>query len=90
MPVLRELGLLQPMTKLKYAPCLLQISKSEIVGFLLESAMSLEGKSYYSMSELSSFCSLFPFEITIDKEMLILEPKFVASNLGGELTIALK
>ena len=43
-----------------------------------------------SRHQLSEFNVMFPFEYKVSRENLIEDDRFILSNMGGELTVALK
>ena len=85
---LKELGLLEPVSKVRYKLIKQRISKDSVVSFLLRVAMNLDRNSYYSFSELNSFDVLFPFEYDVSKEELMSDSSFVVTSFGGELSIS--
>ena len=66
------------------------IANEEIVAFLLEVAMFLDGSSYYSYSALSEFPFLFPFYFRVSKEQLMQDDRFTLSTFDATLSVALK
>lgn len=66
------------------------MTNQDIVAFMICVAMKVDGGSYYSFSELKSFDVLYPFEYNISKEEFMSNNNVIATNLGGELSIALK
>lgn len=67
-----------------------QISNPKIVSFMIYTAMLVDGKGYYTFTEIDSFDYLYPFEYKIEKMTLLEDTKFVMNNLGGKLSIFLR
>ncbi|MCF0176018.1 MAG: hypothetical protein HUJ94_04200 [Bacteroidales bacterium] len=87
---LKELGLLEAPSRFRYKLLPMDVANAEVVDFVLSVAMHLDGNSYYTLSELRTFPVLFPFRLQISKEQLMMDERFITSNLGGELSVALK
>ena len=67
-----------------------QLSKTEIVNFLLFSIMRIDNVGYFSLVNLENSSYLFPFEYKISKEGIMADDRFIAGTFGGELTVSLK
>ena len=67
-----------------------KVTNQDVVAFMICVAMKVDGGSYYSFSELKSFDVLYPFEYNISKEEFLSNENIIITNLGGELSIALK
>ena len=52
--------------------------------------MKLDGKSYYSYTELDNWNILFPLEYSVKKELLMQSAKYTKSGFGGEVAFSLK
>ena len=87
---LKDYGILSSEKVNRYTLNKTEITRYEVVAFLLATAMKLDGNSYYTFVELNDFDVLFPFDYTISKEQLLTDPHFVTTHFGGEMTIALK
>ena len=87
---LKELGILETTSKVRYRLIKQRITNDIVISFLLRVAMVVDGKSYYSFTELNAFDVLFPFEYKAYKEELMNDTSFVVTNFGGELSVALK
>ena len=44
---------------------------------------------YYSFAELNNSTYFFPFQYTVEKELLLGDSRFAMNNFGGELSISL-
>jgi hypothetical protein len=86
---LKELGILEAPSKLRYTLKKQNISQPEVVNFIIKVAMIIEGSTYKTFSELREFYIMFPFEYSVSKEQLMMDNSFVLNHFGGELTVAL-
>lgn len=66
------------------------VTKEEIIGFMLRVAMTLDGSSYYSFTSLTEFPFLFPFKYRVTKEQLMQDDRFTLSTFDSALSVALK
>ncbi len=66
------------------------VKEEKIISFMLRSAMTLDGSSYYTYESLSDFPFLFPFSYRITKELLMADDRFVLSTFDATLTVSLK
>ena len=87
---MKELGVITAKKPGNYTVLKHSVNKSEIVQFMLHVALKVDGNSYYSYSELNDFDVLYPFDYQVSREMISSDDMFISSNLGGELSIALK
>lgn len=87
---LKDYGILTSEKANRYKLNKSNITRNEVVAFLLATAMKLDGNSYYTFAELKEFDVLFPYEFTISKEQLLTDQHFTLTHFGGEMTIALK
>ena len=86
---LKDMGILETRTRLRYRLLKKTISNPDIVNFIIEIAMKADGASYYPFDRLSSFDILFPFEYVITKQQLMESNKFMIGIFGGELSVSL-
>ena len=87
---IKELGVITANKPGKYSIIKHTVSNSEIVKFMLHVALRVDGNSYYSLTELNDFAVLYPFEYQVSREIVTSDEMIVCSNLGGELSVALK
>jgi|GEM_PF-338427 len=87
---LKEMDILGCASKTRYILNKQTITKDEVVNFIICVAMKIENHAYCAFSELKDFYSMFPFEYSVSKEQLMLDARFVLTNFGGELSVALK
>lgn len=87
---IKELGVITANKPGKYTIIKHTVSNSEIVEFMLHVALKVDGNSYYSFTELNDFAVLYPFDYQVSREIVTSDEMIVCSNLGGELSIALK
>lgn len=87
---LKEMGILENQTRVRYSLKRQNVSNYDVVNFLLYVAMKIDGSSYYSFANLTEFNCLFPFDYTVSKEQLIQDERFTLGNYDGQLTVALK
>jgi len=74
----------------KHEAVVKNISNEEIIAFMLEVAMFLDGSSYYSFSSLTESTFLFPFKYRVSKEQLMQEERFTLSTFDATLSVAMK
>ena len=67
-----------------------KVKSQEVIDFMIYTAMSVGGNSYYSVQDLKDLQCLFPFEYQISKETMASDDRFVLSNLGGQLSVGIK
>lgn len=87
---IKELNVITAQKPGKYTVIKHTVSSPDVVEFLLHVALKVDGNSYYSFSELNSFDVLYPFDYQVSREDVTSDEKIICSNLGGELSIALK
>lgn len=66
-----------------------KVSKDEVSSFMAYAMMNVDDSGYYSFQELNASTYLFPFDYRVTKETLLQDDRFVMTNFGGELSIAL-
>lgn len=67
-----------------------QVNATDVSSFMVYSMMLIDANGYYSFQEINSSDYLFPFDYRVGKEVLLQDDRFIMSNLGGELSVALK
>lgn len=87
---MKELGVVRSIQTGKHEAIKTTIANEEIVAFILEVAMFLDGSSYYSFSSLTEFPFLFPFDYRVTKEQLMQDDRFTLSTFDATLSVALK
>ena len=87
---LKEMDILFCETRTRYSLKKQIVINEHIINFILSVAMRIDGKSYYSFSDINAFSILFPFEYRVSKEQLMIDDRFVINTFGGELTISIK
>ena len=87
---LKELGIITDATRTRYKLNKTTITNPAVVSFVLAVAMQIDGNSYYTFNELKEFDVLFPYDFTISKEQLLVDPRFISTHFGGEMTLAVK
>lgn len=90
MSTMKEMGVINNQTVGRYTIIKHKVSRPEIIHFMVRTAMLVDGKSYYTLSEINAFEFLFPFEYKMSKEGLMTDENFVVTNFGGEISVALK
>ena len=86
---LKDMGILENETRLRYRLNKQAILNTEIVNFMLSVAMKVEDSGYYPFVGLTDFSMLFPFKYHVTKEQIMECPKFSISNFGGEPSVSL-
>lgn len=74
----------------KYMIAKIKINNTEMITLMLMTLMLIEGKGYYSLSEINASAYLFPFEYKVDKELILENENFITNNFGGEFVVMLK
>ena len=87
---MRELEAVRSIQIGKHEAVIKNVSNEEIVSFMIEVAMYLDGSSYYSFSSMTEFSFLFPFKYLLDKEQLMKDERFILSAFDTQLSVALK
>jgi len=87
---LKDMDILTCESKTRYRLKRQIIKNEKVVNFLLSISMRIDGKSYYTFSDIKEFSLLFPFDFQTNKEQLMADERFMINNFGGELTVALK
>ena len=87
---LKALGALASDKPGKYRINRHQVNSTDVSSFMVYSVMLIDANGYYSFQEINSSDYLFPFEYRVRKEILLQDDRFIISNLGGELSVALK
>ena len=87
---LKELGLLKAEKRTRYAIKEREVQDIEAVNFMLATAMTVDGSSYYSFASLTEFPFLFPFNYKVTKEQLMQDERFTLSTIDATLCVALK
>ena len=87
---LKDFGILENTSRTRYTLNKHEILNNQVISFLLNVAMTMDGNSYYTFNELTEFYELFPFKYNISKEYLLQDSHFTTTHFGGEMTIALK
>lgn len=87
---LKEMDILSSASKTRYVLNKQNITKAEVVNFIICVAMHIENHAYCAFSELKEFYSMFPFEYSVSKEELMMDDRFIMTNFGGELSVTLK
>lgn len=86
---LKDMGILENKTRLHYTLNRQYIGNSNVVNFILSTAMKIEKSGYYPFSDLSDFDIMFPFGYSVTKEQLMECSKFSINNFGGLLSVSL-
>jgi len=87
---MKELGAVRSIKTGKHEPIKTDVSNDELVGFMIRTAMTIDGSSYYSFTSLTEFPFLFPFNYRVSKEQLMQDEKFTLSTFDSALSVALK
>lgn len=87
---MKELEAVRSIQTGKHKAIVKDVENEDIIAFMLEVAMYLNGSSYYSFSSLTEFSFLFPFKYWVTKEQLMQDERFTLSTFGSTLSVALK
>ena len=66
------------------------VTRPDVVNYMVRVAIKVDGNSYYSLTDLNAFNVLYPFEYKVSKEELMSDDNFVVTHFGGELSVAYK
>ena len=86
---LKELGFLSVENRTRYSAIKKEVKDIEVINFMLATAMSVDGSSYYPFSSLKDFPFMFPFEYRVTKEQLMQDKRFKFSMFDATLSVAL-
>ena len=67
-----------------------QIKSDMVTLLVIQTALKTANSGYCSFGELNEFNAMFPFDYTVSREQLVSDDRFILTNMGGELTVALK
>lgn len=87
---LKSLGVLSSEKTGRYTVNRFETTAEPVVSFMIRTGMKVMGNSYYNMMELGLFEVMYPFKYKISKEQLMSDERFLISNFGGEVSVALK
>lgn len=86
---MREIGGIKSEKTGRQEAATIEVKDEEIVSFMIQVAMTLDGSSYYAFSSLTDFPFLFPFQYRVSKEMLMADDRFVLSTFDSTLSVGL-
>ena len=86
---LKEMGILTNEMKTRYVLQKQEVCCEQVINFMLQVAMMVDGNSYYSFMGLRNFDILFPFSFQLNKEQLMTDERFIMTNFDGELSVTL-
>ena len=87
---LKDLGFLTNEKRTRYKAKRIEVNDSDLVNFLLITAMKTEGNEYYSFSALEQFSVLFPFEYHVSREQLIKDKRFSLNAFNTNINVTVK
>ena len=87
---MKDMGFMINESRLRYKLIKKNITKPEVVNFILTAAMQADGGSYYTFANLNNFYILVPFEYQVSKEQLMNDENFSLNTYDGQLCISLK
>ncbi len=87
---MKELGAVRSVQTGKHEAVITSVAREELVAFMLEIAMYLDGSSYYMYSSLREFPFLFPFKYKVTKELLMENRAFTLSTFDANLCVSLR
>lgn len=67
----------------------INVPNAEVSSFMVYAMMNVDDSGYYSFQEVNTSKYFFPFGYQITKETILQDDRFMMSNLGGELSVAL-
>ena len=85
-----ELGVISRVSLGTYRINKHRVKAEDVTLIIIQTAMKTGDTGYCDYNQLSEFNVLFPFEYKVSRENLIEDDRFILSNMGGELTVALK
>lgn len=87
---LKNIGVLSSEKTGRYLVNRYETTSDPVVSFMICTGMKVTGNTYYNMMELGQFEVLYPFKYKVSKEQLMADERFLISNFGGEVSVALK
>lgn len=87
---LKELGLLQAISKTRYVLNRMSVTDEAVINFILAVALKVESKSYSTFPTLTEYPFMFPFDYRVSKEQLMMDDRFVLSTFDATLCVALR
>ena len=87
---LKELNLLDNVSKTRYKAVRHIIDSPDVVDFLIYVALKLENRTYYKLTELNNIDFLFPFDYSISKRSLLMNDKFELSTIDNDIVVSFK
>ena len=87
---LKNLGFLINEKRTRYKAKRIEVNDSDLVNFLLLTAMKTERNEYYSFSALEQFNVLFPFKYHVSREQLIKDKRFSLNAFNTNLNVTVK
>lgn len=67
-----------------------ELTKPELVNFLLYAMMTIDDAGYYTMRNLEESQYLFPFRYKVNKEAIMEDDRFSMGTFGGEVAFSVK
>ena len=87
---LKDIDIISSESPGKYTIVKHEVSRNEIVNYMILAMLKLENGLYCSVSELTHIKQLFAFDYEIDRNSLLSDDRVLISNFGGTQTISLR
>ena len=87
---LKELGFLVNESRTRYKVKKTAVKNAEAIDYLITTAMTIDGGSYYPFSSLNEFPFLFPFSYKVTKEQLLENEDYTLATFDSTLSVSLK
>ena len=86
---LKALGALKNQKTGVYAVKKYNVRKPEVVKYMMQTMMKVDGRDYYTFEEMGASVYLFPFTYSVDKEAILTDERFSLNTFGGNRTVSL-
>lgn len=87
---LKELGFLVNESRTRYKVQKTVVKNAAAIDYLITTAMTIDGSSYFPFSSLTEFPFLFPFSYKVTKEQLMENEDYTLATFDSTLSVSLK
>jgi len=89
MATLKAIGALETPKTGVYVVKKHDVKRPDIVSYMLQTMVKVDGRGYYSFEEMESSVYLFPFTYKVEKEAILTDNRFSLNTFGGNRTVSL-
>ena len=87
---LKDLGFLTNENRTRYRVRKFEISDTDLINFLILTAMNIEGDKYFPFSSLEQFSVLFPFQYHVSREQLVADKRFNLTTFNTRVNVKIR